>query len=605
VCAGELADFHSDDAPPRRFISKRFLEKVLLRDPYRSLLGDAPVAIAGAQFGTLDFHNTTFSRSFSLDHSTFDGPADFTAADVRTFSCYGCVFRKGIVFANSKAVNVFLIDTSATAIDISGAQVTGVLDLSADESGVAKSINAASGSMLYLDDVEASGLRAMLVDVRRRHLGTVDFGAAHISGNLLMSGVVAKQVVLIESRIDETLNLTHVDSNVIDLRSAVVGRSLLLTEIVAGRIKADAIDVGQDVLLTGADSATKPRRGRPCSGHDRIGWIDLSGARVAGSLDASQTRLGRLDARSAFVRLNVALEESCVNVADLSHVHAGGDLYVIGSSLSTLLISGATVEGLLVLDTMKRHMWSPPGSFVLRDASVRVIEDRTDGDCEEPLCDPWPEGCLDKSPQQCVDLDLRGFTYSTLGIRSGGVLAIKGTRTVLQPIGDMAERRISRWRNILNRTPYSQQPYEQLASVLKSSGRPETATAVLYESKNREAATVPWWSWRYAYLMLTKALIGYGYYPMLATAWAVAIIGLGVFVLERTGQHRRLPHAREPRFVGELVYSFDVLIPLITLRKADDEVVLHGFARYYFYAQKIFGYLLATFLLAGLSGLTK
>jgi hypothetical protein len=33
--------------------------------------------------------------------------------------------------------------------------------------------------------------------------------------------------------------------------------------------------------------------------------------------------------------------------------------------------------------------------------------------------------------------------------------------------------------------------------------------------------------------------------------------------------------------------------------------VLHGFAKYYFYFQKLMGWVLASFLIAGLSGLTK
>jgi hypothetical protein len=54
-----------------------------------------------------------------------------------------------------------------------------------------------------------------------------------------------------------------------------------------------------------------------------------------------------------------------------------------------------------------------------------------------------------------------------------------------------------------------------------------------------------------------------------------------------------------------VAYSFDLLLPIIRLRDAHYEMDLKGFARYYFYIHKIMGYLLASFLIAGVSGLTK
>ena len=54
-----------------------------------------------------------------------------------------------------------------------------------------------------------------------------------------------------------------------------------------------------------------------------------------------------------------------------------------------------------------------------------------------------------------------------------------------------------------------------------------------------------------------------------------------------------------------LVYSFDLLLPLIKLREQHYKIELAGWARYYFYLHKLMGYILASFLIASLSGLTK
>ncbi len=52
-------------------------------------------------------------------------------------------------------------------------------------------------------------------------------------------------------------------------------------------------------------------------------------------------------------------------------------------------------------------------------------------------------------------------------------------------------------------------------------------------------------------------------------------------------------------------YSLDMLLPIIQLRRRHYEVDLRGIVRYYFYFHQIMGYVLASFLIAGLSGLAK
>jgi len=52
-------------------------------------------------------------------------------------------------------------------------------------------------------------------------------------------------------------------------------------------------------------------------------------------------------------------------------------------------------------------------------------------------------------------------------------------------------------------------------------------------------------------------------------------------------------------------YSLDMMLPVIHLRQRHYDVDLHGIVRYYFYFHQVMGYVLASFLIAGLSGLTK
>jgi hypothetical protein len=74
---------------------------------------------------------------------------------------------------------------------------------------------------------------------------------------------------------------------------------------------------------------------------------------------------------------------------------------------------------------------------------------------------------------------------------------------------------------------------------------------------------------------------------------------LGAIVLRVSG------HGPKNAMPIGLSYSFDMLLPVIRLREKHYAIDLAGPARYYFYCHKIMGWVLASFLLAGLSGLTK
>jgi hypothetical protein len=52
-------------------------------------------------------------------------------------------------------------------------------------------------------------------------------------------------------------------------------------------------------------------------------------------------------------------------------------------------------------------------------------------------------------------------------------------------------------------------------------------------------------------------------------------------------------------------YSLDQLLPIVQLDKAFDEIRLESWTKYYFYAHKLVGWALASFLVAGLAGLTQ
>jgi hypothetical protein len=231
--------------------------------------------------------------------------------------------------------------------------------------------------------------------------------------------------------------------------------------------------------------------------------------------------------------------------------------------------TGAQINGELRLGSsvLTRAEWDEKSGLVLRNAKADAIQD---------LHDSWP----------LSGLDLSGFTYRSLG----------GTNPAERD--SMAAREAKWFRRWLRKQfPYEPAPYEQLASVLRSQGQPSVADYVLYAGKERERAQAPFL--HRTWLTAMKWFIGYSYHVERALIWIAGSLIAGIAVLLISGEGRRngIPFG--------IAYSFDMLLPIIRLREKHNEIDLQGWPRYYFYAHKIMGYVLASFLIAGLAGLTK
>ena len=154
---------------------------------------------------------------------------------------------------------------------------------------------------------------------------------------------------------------------------------------------------------------------------------------------------------------------------------------------------------------------------------------------------------------------------------------------------------------------YSPQPYRQLANVFRAAGYDEKADGILFASRDRERSESGPIKW----LLLTtlKFFIGYGYGLYLfshALAWFLALVALGTAVVFIEERKRDKKDGSLYLFLNCLLYSLDVLLPGIELRKhhrVGD--ALSERAHYWFYSLKLAGYVLIFFVIAGLAGLTE
>lgn len=174
------------------------------------------------------------------------------------------------------------------------------------------------------------------------------------------------------------------------------------------------------------------------------------------------------------------------------------------------------------------------------------------------------------------------------------------------------------WLRLIGRDHFSEQPYEQLAGVMKRQGKDDISRSILIAKVEDEPLRT------YSDVLIRRLawMIGYGYSPLRAVwlAMAVTLIGFVVF----KGAYRRgylivkATHApvrlKSPNLTL-LMYSFDVFVPLVDFGvgplyvpgKVDIGMDSHEviFFRIYYWFHVGAGWLICTVAVAGLSGLIR
>jgi hypothetical protein len=372
-------------------------------------------------------------------------------------------------------------------------------------------------------------------------------GGAEIRGHLNLKGSSASAGISMDNLHAGELTMDEVNSPSVWLATARIGTQISLSDAtVRDQVQMTNLEVGTDLNFLNS-TLTK---------------VVLRSAKVGGTLEISGPRR-REDP--------VARSEHCLNnTKPRPHTYPPQSVDLTGATIGTLSL-GSFCYG----PVDAPNNWGDGAQLILTSTSVHTLRDGlcrdNQADCAQ---DTWPE-----------HLELTGFTYQELETFDYG-------REV-----DMAARPIAWWTDWLRRQRYSLQPYQYLASFFLKVGYKDKAEDILYAGKNRELEQTPFPA--SIKLWLERALIGYGYRTRYAAMWAVGFIILGGITLRLSGEGLRngMPYG--------IAFSFDMLLPIVKLRDSHYDVDLKGWARYYFYIHKLMGYILASFLIAGLTGLTK
>jgi hypothetical protein len=655
VCEGDIADFNQreerngrlDPKDPEgwnkdRVLRASFLETIIKDEYYQHSVPQQGVRITGAWFNEpIDLRNTSILHPFWLPFCLFDKLVTLRGLRIsQSLHLFGSAFSDILVLSDVSVLgDLHLFDATFKTLDLSDAKVEGILELS--RSHVTESLKMQSlevGGYLDLDENCSNALSLMgtkvagrvslnnarvntdldMRDVRfesdlmmsEATLAGLNLGRATIRGWVFGENIkITGPANLFQIQIDGSFTWKSAKATEISLIAGTINRDLSLTgSQCTGKIHTNNLRVAGDLHLTEGKFATVELLDSKITGHVSISQsqitekLDLTNTDVRGDLYAmdsmiSNMRLTLMKVGGAAILnrslLSGELDMTAIKISrtlQLQGVRSGtrlgmvlgfaevfGNLYISGEKLPSLNLTCAKIHGNLELGTGKYPVsWDLNATLDLLDAEVVSFLDGAQSattslgspdDLGVATRDFWPK-----------KLNLAGFTYSRLP--------------------DFIAKRNMKWhREWLEKSEYSPQPYRQLANILEKMGYKEKANEILYTQKNRE------WSLaglrRKIWLSLLWVFIGYGFRVHRALYWVLGLAGIGLTILILSN------HEITGSLVDSLFYTLDTVLPVIVLDKAHEKIALTGVVKVYFYFLKVMGYILASFLIAGLGGLTK
>lgn len=396
---------------------------------------------------------------------------------------------------------------------------------------------------------------------------------ARIAGQLTISGSLAKETNLNGVRVGNSLQLG--DGAADAPQSLFEGKVIAIGASIEGQFSVDNATVSGGLDMEGSRT-----RMTMFVTHADVSVIDLTAASLHDvNMQGSEVALLELD--GAVTKGSVIVRTSSLHEVNAVYAKVGKNLEISDSNImGEADFTGATIARELRLGNQGRFppRWGESGRLNLRNVEINALQDCVSSD--GAAADGWP---------RAGQLELAGFEYHRLGgLNSTDEMSARDVRLYI----DWLE---------LDRT-YSPQPYHHLASAFRTMGAVENADAVLYAARERERAEAGFAKW--IGLSLLKVTIGYGlgagYFRALYWVLGLALVGTMVLETVPATSARGLPWCAWA--------SVDEILPIVELDESHAKTInaaLTGWKLYYFYCHRIMAYVLGSFVVAGLSGLTQ
>ncbi|MBA0123941.1 oxidoreductase [Haloechinothrix sp. YIM 98757] len=363
--------------------------------------------------------------------------------------------------------------------------------------GTVRMVNAVVGGSLHLARGRIAVRRGEAPPYYDRAL---HLDGSDISGDIQAGGLIAEgQLRLGDLRVGgnvlaTNVGLHHPGRDVLAApRTQVSGNINLSDSVIAGTVQLQAVQVGDNVELAGTQLT------QPAQRTFRSYSLDMRTARVGRDLVLSRSESanvlaeGGVNLDGAVVTRRVSIDGA--RLRSLPERHSRGDGRGPRAGGTALDASDLVAEELL----MAPHE-PPDGRVVLRRTGCGTLDDNSQ---------LW---------QATRGVELEEFRYDAL-------------RNPIDLEDDAEVERRIRWlRDAMQ--GYRPGPYDQLANMLRTSGNEEHATTVSirkeqyrYEALARGSRMlgpgVRLWSW------MQRAMVGYGYRPMRALGWLLALLVAG------------------------------------------------------------------------------
>jgi hypothetical protein len=585
VCRGRVADLATlhpgernpdlvDKWPPGRAIRAQFIEQVLGSPLRANVIPARGFAIEHARIEpVLILQDIHFPRTLQITNSHLAG-LDMNSSALRVLTLDGSHIVGYLDLNSVRATESLLMrrvtirgsadldHAHAGLIAIQHSTLDGKIGLNAARAPRGLFLTGTTAAFVDLTGAEIGYgfLNSLLVKDTENRFGDVELGDARVDGVLDLTGLQARTLNATNTSVRGNLRLSNARvEDAVFLGYARVDGNAELHSARAANLIANNLKVGGELVLDAAEITHV---------------INFQSASVGADF---LLRSAATHPPSAPAKARAAPGD----VFQLSYATIAGNLDMSGSALRSVDMTGTTVgkDFRLGSASIPAPLWMPDAHLSLRNASAFSILDARGEVCTGAAgisCpDAWP-----------AKIDLAGFTFRQFG----------ATGATSQ--SDMSARDTDWWLAWLGRhEPFTPSPYQTVAKVLREHGHPDKADEILYAAKQRELEQLP--AMDSALLFMQKLLIGYGYRIWYVWFWIFAFIAAGVAVLRISRQ------ARRHRLGSGLAYSIDMLLPIIKLREAHYAIDLKGWARYYFFVHRTMGYVLATFLAAGLAGMTK
>ena len=451
--SGEIADY-SGVAPTERRLRAEFLRAALAErsgdpgagsdeagrwPPFRGRMRIRGAHITGTLRAPLGAATLASGRaSLWFSECTFEDPVDLCGAQLLSVKLLSCDLPAFIGAS---------LELKAD-LDLSGSRLTGIADHPSDLGDI-------EACSVYLNGAEIGGRLQLGPHGPRRFeaAGTVRLEGARIDGDLVLNGA-------------------HLDgrgAQALDARAVTIGGDATLVPALGGSFEArgevslSAATIAGDLLMSAALLQNPGGRALHCED------LKVESVTLSSRDDVPFRALGRINFLSALVGGNFIFNHARVYPGPdyAGRAARGGPVCLNLQQLrvsNALFLSNVGELDPAVLDVKASGPHRPvAGWFLLTAAQVASLLDEEDG---------WPAAGF---------LDLEALTYQRVSDAGGGnqtARRLRWLRLQYPPPGPGAQS-------------FRPQPFEQLAHVLRQSGRAEEADAIAVEKiRMRLAARV-------------------------------------------------------------------------------------------------------------------